>query len=178
MKTIVFFRHGEVVANVEGRLAGSRTDSTLTEKGRLQAIDAVTKVKCRKIDLIVASTLSRAYDTVKIIAKEIRYEDEIRTSSLFDERDFGSASKLPLSEAFSLLDSGSVLDAESVEDFAERAVNAVRWLSSQDAKTVLVVSHAGFGQMLGSVIEGKNPADFLQYPRLDNVKYYEFMIGD
>ena len=45
-------------------------------------------------------------------------------------------------------------------------------------KTILVVSHAGFGQMFGSTIENKDPADFLQYPRLENVESYEFIVGD
>ena len=68
MKKLLFCRHGEAVANEAGLLAGSRSDSPLTEKGRKQAIDTANNLRGHVVDLIVSSSLIRASETAKIIA--------------------------------------------------------------------------------------------------------------
>lgn len=178
MKKLLFCRHGEAVANEAGLLAGSRSDSPLTEKGRKQAIDTANNLRGHVVDLIVSSSLIRASETAKIIADILDYNKTIEQLDLFSERDFGDATNLPLDQAFHLVDSGMAKGVESLEDFGARAVQAVEWIKQKDAGTVLVVSHAGFGQMIGHVLAGGNPENFLSYPNLENGQFYEFKLED
>jgi broad specificity phosphatase PhoE len=65
--TLYIVRHGQSVANAEGRYG---MDSDLTEKGREQAKEAAEKFKEVKFDAILSSPLKRAHETAQIIAKE------------------------------------------------------------------------------------------------------------
>jgi broad specificity phosphatase PhoE len=63
MTRLILIRHGQSVANEEGRFAG-HTNVPLTELGRLQAERAAEYiVKREKIDKIYSSDLCRAHDT-------------------------------------------------------------------------------------------------------------------
>lgn len=178
MKTVYFVRHGEAEANVQQVLAGARTNTPLTEKGKRQAHTSAEKLKPVTIDLIVSAPLDRAYVTAKIIAGDLGYEGDITVSELFTERDFGSATGLPYAEAGKLLDSNRAIGVEPIPELATRARAALTWVQEQPATTILIVSHGGFGQMFGTVVESKPPADFLSYHHLDNTEYYEFKLGD
>src|SRR5687768_8896663 len=99
-KTIYFIRHGEAEANAQGLLAGTRNDSPLTDRGRAQAKDAAELVAKLPIEVMIVSPLSRAQETASIIAEAIGYTGPTVTEPLFMERDFGSATALPLEKAF------------------------------------------------------------------------------
>jgi probable phosphoglycerate mutase len=62
-----FLRHGETHWNREGRTQG-QLDSKLNELGRAQAADAAHALDGQPIKRIVASPLSRAYDTASAVA--------------------------------------------------------------------------------------------------------------
>lgn len=59
-------RHGEVDVNVYEGING-RNDSTLTEKGHMQATSAISVVNNLPIDLIICSPLKRTIETCEII---------------------------------------------------------------------------------------------------------------
>lgn len=61
-------RHGESLANTEGRIIGC-AETPLTEKGIRQAHIVGRKLRNENIDLIVSSPLSRALDTARIISQ-------------------------------------------------------------------------------------------------------------
>lgn len=65
--TLYIVRHGQSVANAEGRYG---MDSDLTERGREQAKEAADKFKDIHFDAVLSSPLKRAKDTAEIIAKE------------------------------------------------------------------------------------------------------------
>ena len=69
-KMIWFVRHGETVWNVENKICGA-TDSPLTEKGHLQAVETAERIRCMGIkpDAVLYSPLSRARDTAAHIAE-------------------------------------------------------------------------------------------------------------
>ena len=73
MKEIYFVRHGESVANATNRYAG-QFDSPLTKKGIEQAHESVNNFKNIEINKIISSTLSRAFNTAKII-RDAKYKD-------------------------------------------------------------------------------------------------------
>lgn len=178
IKTVYFVRHGEAQANVDRLLAGSRTDTPLTEKGQIQAHTTAKQLQDLSIDAIISSPLKRAYETARIIATDIGFLGNIVITPLFVERDYGSATGLPYEAASVLLDSLQADDVESVDDLAVRAQQAIDWLRTQPSTNVLVVSHGGFGQMFGTVVESKRPTDFLTYRHLNNTEFYEFKLED
>ena len=64
---IVLVRHGRTEWSVSGQHTG-RTDSPLTEEGRAQAFELAksTHVHGRSFGLVLASPLSRAWDTAQL----------------------------------------------------------------------------------------------------------------
>ncbi len=68
---LYLIRHGEAVCNVDGTLAGMRSDAGLTDLGRLQAQrlrDRLATTGEIVADALIASTLPRALETAEIIA--------------------------------------------------------------------------------------------------------------
>ena len=127
MKKLYFIRHGLSEMNVKGLIAG-RTESPLTEEGKLQARHAGKQAKKLGIDYIVSSPMSRAHETAKIIAKEIGYPlDKIHLNSLFIERDFGELEGKVWSPD---LDIDGFADVEAQDTLIERAGLALNFLES------------------------------------------------
>jgi len=149
MKRLYFVRHGETHMNVSGHYSGT-TETKLTPKGRAQAKAAGKLAKNLGIDYIVSSPLSRAYNTAKIIAKEIGYPiDQIHTNALFIERHFGEMEgKLWQPD----LDIDGIADVESVDEMLGRAKEALEFLHTIPHNNVLVVAHGTFGRALRSHI--------------------------
>lgn len=176
MKTIYFARHGECQANLDGVLAGARTNSPLTRRGKEQAIEISQIFVEPSFQAIVSSPLERALMTASIIAQEIGFGGEVEKNELFIERDFGAATDLPKPKAFELLDSGRAVGAETITAFGARAQDALEWLRKHDAEVILVVSHAAFGQMLGTLASGGRPEDFLQFHTLSNAGVFKFEV--
>ncbi|MEO6761783.1 MAG: histidine phosphatase family protein [Candidatus Saccharimonadales bacterium] len=176
MKTVYFGRHGQAIANQQGLLAGSQTDSPLTRQGESEAAELARSFGKLQIDLIVSSPLERAFKTAEIVAEQIGYKKDILVEPLFIERDFGSATNRPRAEAFTMLDNGLAEGAESVSEFGSRADKALEWLNKRPEKTILVVSHAGFGQILGTRARGGRAQDFLQFDSLSNASFFKFRL--
>lgn len=82
--TIYIVRHGQSVANAEGKYG---MDSDLTEKGREQAREAAKNFKDIHFDAILSSPLKRAHETAQIIAKE--HELAVSTREALRERKEG-----------------------------------------------------------------------------------------
>lgn len=176
MKTIYFIRHGESTANAKGLLAGSNSDTPLTEAGRAQAREAGKILRGKQVDLVVASPLSRAYETAEIIAEEIGFTNHIQTNALLLERDFGTASGQPKEEGYRLLDNGEAVGVEPMADLHARAVKTLEWLQSLPADHIVVASHAGFGRMIKVVLASGTPEDYFKHPALDNASIFEFTL--
>lgn len=176
MKSVLVGRHGEAEANVKRLLAGAKTNSDLTELGEQQAHELANNLAGRDIALIVSSPLSRALKTAEIVAADVGYHDEIAQSPLFIERDFGSATDLPEEEGFAMLDNGTAVGSESIPDFAERAERALEWLKKRPESEILVISHGGFGQMLGTIASGGRAEDFLSFHKLSNGNVFELTL--
>jgi uncharacterized phosphatase len=177
MKIVIFGRHGQAAANAQGLLAGSRTNSDLTELGTQQAHELAKNLVGRDIKLIVSSPLSRAMKTAEIVASDIGYVGDILVDPLFTERDFGTATGRPTREAFAMLDSGEAEGMESTSDFAARIQRALEWLKVRSESEILLISHAGFGQMLGTIAGGGRAEDFLQFDNLSNGNMFELTLG-
>ena len=131
--------------NVEGRWSGT-TETPLTAEGRKQAMAAGKAAKDLKIDLIVASPLTRAHDTARLIAKEMGYpEDKIELNSLLIERHYG---ELEGKEWYPDFNYDGIVDIETEDTLLHRARLALNWLESLDHDNIMVVSHGAFGRAL------------------------------
>ena len=145
MKKLYFVRHGLSESNVQGRFSG-RTDTPLTGEGRAQAKSTGRRAQKLKIDKIVSSPLSRAYDTAKIIAKEINYpENKIELNPLLVERSFGSIEGKLWSPDINL---DGISDIETVENLVLRAGEVLDWLKLLEEDNVLVVAHGSIGRAI------------------------------
>ncbi len=156
MTRFYFIRHGLSQLNVEWRFAG-HTDTPLTEEGKKQAIKAGKKAKKLEIDHIISSPLSRAYDTAKLIAKEIDYPiKNIEINPLFIERNLGAMENQPYKPD---IDFDGIADAESTDQLTARAKLAIDYLSGLHHKKILVVSHGAIGRSFRQILSDE-PVDF------------------
>ncbi len=161
MKKLYFVRHGESEMNAQGKTAGS-TESPLTKLGHQQAKMAAKEAQKLNIDYIVSSPQSRAYDTAKIIAKEIGYPvKEIHINNLFAERHYGEMEGKTWDPDLNV---DGISDIETLDTVLERARLALDFLHTLDAKNILVASHGGFGRALRSHINGLLYTPYHQTP--------------
>ena len=86
--TLYFTRHGETFWNVENKICGA-TDIGLTPRGRAQAeeLGRTLRAEARRIDLVLASPLSRAAETARILAEAAGLP--LRIEPRLTEQNFG-----------------------------------------------------------------------------------------
>jgi len=140
-------RHGESEWNVLGKWQG-RADTRLTDAGRYQASEAARHIRASglNIDYIVASSLSRAFETAQIIAEELGIAAPQADERLV-ETDVGPWEGLREHEIEAawpnyLRDRRTPPDFEQPSAVFDRASKALRDHSSANQR-VLVVSHSG-----------------------------------
>ncbi len=166
MTKIYFARHGLSEMNLIGLFSG-HSETPLTDKGREQALQAGQKAKADKLkfDAIISSPLSRAQETVEIIASQIGFDQsDIKTHRLLKERHFGklegapyiSTKELHRQDPYSL---DQIPGIETLAELHERAIEFLNWLEEQGFESVLLVSHGAIGRAIRRVVEGKQLHD-------------------
>ena len=151
-----FVRHGETEYNRQHIVQGRGIDSVLNETGQAQAEALAERLATVSFDTIYASSLRRAQQTAKVLARphsdiSMKYLEDL------DEMAWGV-----YEGAHPSPDRDEALDAikrrwregafhepieggESVLDVQRRALRAVNHILTQDAgRTVLVVTHGRF----------------------------------
>ncbi len=188
--TIYLIRHGETTANVEKKFAGV-SDVELTEKGVGQAILAGEKLKAIQFDAFYSSTLKRAHETAKIIAKH--QSVEVVALDTLKEMNFGiwEAKKLSeiksqdaelLNEWFVEFENFKVPEGESVKEMFERVTSAYKTIIepfSLDSDTrIAIVAHGGVIQSLLSFLCFGDNTGYWKF-RVDNcgVNKIEYVMG-
>ena len=158
--TFYFVRHGESEANAAHRFAG-RSDSPLTERGKRQSAMVADALQDVQFDRIVATPLSRSYDTARVIADRRNMTVEVEPDLLeidVGERtgaDWDEVAGLPAwrEDAFVAWPGG-----ETLEQVLERSLRAIRGLAKKHpGGTVLVVGHGGVTRILVSHFLGLLP---------------------
>ena len=149
---LVVIRHGETDWNAEGRMQG-QLDAPLSRRGRWQAGRLGDALAGEGIEAIVASDLSRALDTARALAAAVGLP--VSTDPGLRERCFGVFEGHTYAEIDARWPEEALRwrghDAafgpeggERLEDFAERAVAAVRRAAeAHPGRTVAVVTHGG-----------------------------------
>jgi broad specificity phosphatase PhoE len=139
-------RHGQTYYNASGLVQG-RVDIPLNDTGKKQAqtLGIALKSHDEHFDVIMASPLSRAYESASIIAKELGYQKDILVDSRFMERDFHHLDGTPVETAMPLVRSKNY-QFESYETdhmLVERIKNAALDLAERyQNQSVLLVAHS------------------------------------
>lgn len=141
---IYLLRHGETDWNKERRLQGIH-DIMLNPMGQQQAHEAGEFLVRRTdtIDLILASPLTRAQVTARIVADRLGYpHEEIVTEPLFIERSFGAGEGRIYEELLAEYPDGNYPGMESLDALFLRAETALNHCKeAYSGQTILVVAH-------------------------------------
>lgn len=158
-RSFYFVRHGETDWNKEARIQG-HTDIPLNETGRQQAEHAVGVLARMPIDVIVSSSLGRAYETASIINAGL--QKPLVVDEGLKERNYGQYEGLLLHEMDALKDNmlknGLPPEengypcppaAEPYAEFRKRIIGAFeRNLAAHVGQNVLFVAHGGVYRVL------------------------------
>jgi broad specificity phosphatase PhoE len=136
-------RHGETDWNSQRRIQGT-TDIPLNDTGREQAARTGSLLARREWDAVIASPLSRAFETGSIIAAELGL-DEPTTDDRLVERNYGEAEGLDFEEMQRLFpEDAKVPGREKRSAVAARALDALMDIARHHSdEAIVVVSHGG-----------------------------------
>ena len=165
---LLFARHGQSEANLQGVLTWADRPNPLTEKGIEQAHETGKNLKGRNIKRIIASPTERAKNTAKIIAQElginpaeITYWDELQ------EITYDEIAGTPIPKDGVLMK----MQRENVgEDFgalnlrAERFWTKIKELEASDDE-ILIVGHTTMTSIIWAVKKGLQPHQFAEHRR-------------
>ena len=155
MTELYLVRHGETEWNRARRIQG-RTDIPLNDTGRDQARASGRLLARRQWDAVLASPLSRAFETASIIATELGLPEPEPLPAVV-ERNYGEAEGLDWQQLeLRFPASADVPGRESREDVAARVVPALIELAERQAdQRLVIVSHGGaIRAVLGEVDPG------------------------
>ncbi len=167
MRLLYLARHGETDWNAAGRWQG-HTDVPLNDHGRAQARALAAELAGLGVEAAVASDLSRAHETARIVAGELAIALAYTDPGL-RERSFGVFEGLTREECAAHHAEAwhawtehrrAPGGAETQEAVAARVVSAVERVALQIARDdapALVVTHGGALRALVSAVTGQMP---------------------
>ena len=145
--TIYFVRHGQTDAN-KARIFSGQIDTPLNETGREQVKNTCLLIKKLGIkwDVIVSSTLARAYETAQIINQNFPIHKDIVKDKSAIERSFGKAEGIPITEDnYRRIMNCEFEGEESESEIIDRAQNFIkRIINTYKGQNILVVTHSHF----------------------------------
>lgn len=170
MHVVYFVRHGQTVWNVENKICGAY-DSPLTEKGREQARVTALKIQTEinegrmHIDSILASPLSRAYDTAQEISNIIHIP--VKVEERLREQNFGKWEGTPRDGKDFALAKENFVDSygngESMMRMAQRIYNLLDDLKKDHKHTYLLVAHNGIARIVQSYFFDMTNEEFASF---------------
>jgi len=154
---LFLLRHGETLANIEQIYQG-QGDSPLSELGLEEAELLAKALKNEKFAGIYSSSLTRSYDTAKIIAK---YHDlEVVKIPQLIERyygDFEGLTYIKIKEKYPDLyqlwlthpDKAIINGAETLEDLQKRGIEAIsKLIKKHKGELFCIVGHGGINRTI------------------------------
>jgi len=165
---IYLIRHGETTGDVEDRYGGTYDDH-LSEKGKEQVKELVTKLEGKEIELIYYSPLIRAIETAQVLGQKLSVSLE-EIEDIRERNHYGELSGLTKKEALEQfpeeveeLESSPLYHklphSEDYYEFAKRIIDAFNKVTETDREVIAIVTHGGpiktiFREILGFEIEG------------------------
>lgn len=162
--SIIFLRHGESKANLDGAFQGQR-DTELTDRGKHQVLSLAEHwlSQGRHFDLIISSPLMRAKQTAEIMGK--KFNTEVVLEQMWMERDTGKLTGMNRQEAknspyyldfFTPYQSMGETGEGDFELFL-RGGNSLNLLLKKPIGSYLVISHGGILNQVLHAIIGSTP---------------------
>jgi uncharacterized phosphatase len=166
-------RHGETDWNRDHRIQG-RSDIPLNDTGRAQAAATGRLLTRQRWDAVIASPLSRAFETGAIIARELGLAVPTTDAALV-ERDYGAAEGLDWEEVRRRFpDEAHVPGRETRQQVADRVLPALLAIArAHPDESVLVVTHGGVIRTLVNELEPDNA-----YEAIANGSVHSFRYSD
>jgi uncharacterized phosphatase len=154
MTSLYLVRHGETDWNRARRIQGS-TDIELNDTGRAQAATAGKLLARRDWATVIASPLSRAFETASIIAAETGLPAPLALPALVERR-YGQAEGLNYQQVDERFPGESdVPGRETRDEVTDRVIPALLAIASEyPGESVIVVSHGG---VIRSVLNAIDP---------------------
>jgi 2,3-bisphosphoglycerate-dependent phosphoglycerate mutase len=150
--TFIVIRHGETIWNAQQRVQG-HGDSSLTPKGRQDALALSRRLKNMDFDRLISSDLGRAIETATMIVKATGYTLEI--DQRLRERHYGALEGLTVPqiqssfpEAYERLRASDpdyiIPQGESRRQHYERTIAYFKASAAQNpGATIAIVAHGG-----------------------------------
>ncbi|CAN5197696.1 phosphatase PhoE [soil metagenome] len=175
MTLLYLVRHGETDWNLARRVQGS-TDIPLNAMGRSQAHATGRLLASREWDVIIASPLSRAFETATIIAGELAL-GEVTPNAAFMERHYGAAEGLDHDAIDSRFPGDTpVPGRESRDEVTARVLPALMDVAeAHRGRSILVVSHGG---VIRSVLNAVDPHGAHGSIRNGSVHSFRYVDGE
>lgn len=176
-------RHGETLANIEKRLAGSKSDSPLTEKGIMQAKELGQNLNSISFDVVYSSPLQRAVNTVNIAFDNkyiINVDDRLSEINLgvMDGMTYDEASlRFPQSGMRFFTDPKTyepVVNGESLHDMIARISYFLDDLIKKDYDKVFVMTHGMALRVLYSCTKSKSIFEIEKAPIYSNCEVVRY----
>lgn len=153
---LFLIRHGETDANLNGIVQGW-FDTELNDNGHVQALEAATSFN-EKIEAIYSSDLKRSSQTAKKFRDKyphIHYSEDSRLR----ERNFGDANGGNRDDYdwdlfWSLTDTVSVPNAETLNEFSQRIQSFLDTLKETGHSSVLIITHGGTINRIRHLVNG------------------------
>ncbi|MFP5416952.1 MAG: histidine phosphatase family protein [Actinomycetes bacterium] len=159
----VFVRHGQCVANAQGRVVG-QLDSPLTTHGHAQAeAAAVLLAERRGLTAVVTSDLHRAHTTARIIAGVLDLPLFVEPG--LREQCFGSMEGVLATDLSASACAEEQLhevrwgNGESVADVYGRLVETLPRIAARHPGPVVLVTHGHVIQIAMALLAGRGPRD-------------------
>jgi len=160
-------RHGGAESNLIDKICSKVEDvDHLTEAGRQQVSDAVSKVKKEKIDIIISSDFMRTRETAEIVAEGIGFQKE---KIIFDKRirelcagSFDGKKWEDYPHFFKAALEGSESFAEVKKRTAEFIYDIEKKYQN---KNILIVTHESPAKLLFSIASGFNMDELIKKGR-------------
>lgn len=167
MGSLYFVRHGESKWNVEDKICGS-TDSPLTEKGHMQAMETGRKIleEGIKADMILYSPLSRAAETARHISEVTGIP--CKAEPRITEQNFGiwEGTSPRTAENFVMAKRqflNSFETGESMFKLAQRIYNVLDEIKADKDKTYIIVAHNGIARVVCSYFMDMTNEEYASY---------------
>lgn len=160
LRRLVLIRHGETDGRSSVRFHGS-SDVPLSDEGRAQMREVAKSLATEYVDLVVASTLRRAWESASIVSGGA----PVRLESDFREIDFGrweGLTKEEIEASDPVLYADWQSRAEGFEfpggepraEFKARTLRGLERLKNSGATCALVVAHKGTVRTIAEALTG------------------------
>ena len=178
--TISFVRHGVTDFNKQKRPAGRRFDESLNEEGRNQAVVLTEQIR-GEFDVIIASPLKRALETVEPLSRKLNLPIQINEhltershghldGKTWDEIALLTEGRMNLAILQSALEHDfSRWGGDNIEDVRMRTKDAVNDIVQKfSGKRVLGMTHGGVIKVLYALSGDMQPR------KIANISVHEF----